>query len=47
MSFAKESSPIDILHNETPPISKNKRGKPSWFGWGKYAKKLNEVSPLR
>ncbi|CAG8677226.1 6230_t:CDS:2 [Funneliformis mosseae] len=28
MSFAEESPPIDISHNETPPISKNKGGKP-------------------
>ncbi|CAG8709456.1 9139_t:CDS:2, partial [Funneliformis mosseae] len=29
MSFAEESPPIDISHNETPLISKNKGGKPS------------------
>jgi len=47
MSFAEESPPIDTPHNETSPISKNKGGKPGWFGWGKYAKKLEEVGPSR
>ncbi len=46
MPFAKESLPIDILHNEILLISKNKGDKSSWFGWNKYAKKLNEVDPL-
>ena len=44
--FAEKSSPINILHNKTPSISKNKGGKSSWFDWDKYTKKLNKVSPL-
>lgn len=57
MSFAEETSVetseeqhlilIDTPDNETPPKSKNKGGKPGWFGWDKYAKKLNEVGPSR
>ncbi len=45
MFFAEESPPINILHNKTPSISKNKGSKLSWFGWDKYTKKLNKVSP--
>ena len=37
--------PIDISHNETLPKQKNKGGKPGWFGWDKYAKKLKEIGP--
>lgn len=53
MSLTQESpsedpqdSSILAPHDKTSK-PKNKGGKPGWFGWNKYAKKLNEISPSR
>jgi len=45
--FSFQNSANIATLNDRTTKARNKGGKPGWFGWNKYAKKLEEVGPSR